>query len=338
MTTQRSHGFNNAAVFSISTVTERSKRVTERTIDTSPYRILDAPEFINDFYLNLLDWTGDRISVALGDTAHFYNTEDCGSNEVYKAQHGYVSCVLNTPTGLLVGESSGNVVLVDAEKESTVTLRNHTVRVGAASMSGNIITTGDKAGNIVSVDVRSNEIAFLSRGHRAEICGLKWSGDLLASGSNDNTARVWKMGSPVSRVLSGHCAAVKALAWCPWRPGVIVTGGGSVDKTLRLWDARDGSCLQTIPVTSQICSILFLSRFKELVTSHGFNDNNLVLWRMAGMKPVATFGLHESRVLHTALSPDQCTVVSLGADNSLKFWKVADKASRPSKRDSIGLR
>ena len=42
-------------------------RRTQRYISQSPERILDAPELVNDFYLNLLDWSCDNIlAVGLG--------------------------------------------------------------------------------------------------------------------------------------------------------------------------------------------------------------------------------------------------------------------------------
>ena len=33
---------------------------------------------------------------------------------------------------------------------------------------------------------------------------------------------------------------------------------------------------------------------------------------------------HKDRVLHLALSPDFSTVVSAGADETLRFWKIFD--------------
>ncbi len=58
------------------------------------------------------------------------------------------------------------------------------------------------------------------RGHEQEVCGLKWSpsGAQLASGGNDNVLHVWDADSsrPAHR-LTAHCAAVKALAWCPFQ-------------------------------------------------------------------------------------------------------------------------
>lgn len=47
--------------------TPMSTKSGSRFIPTNPERILDAPDIINDYYLNLLDWSSDNIvTVALG--------------------------------------------------------------------------------------------------------------------------------------------------------------------------------------------------------------------------------------------------------------------------------
>ena len=33
-----------------------------------------------------------------------------------------------------------------------------------------------------------------------------------------------------------HTAAVKALSWCPWQRHVLATGGGSKDRTLKIFN------------------------------------------------------------------------------------------------------
>ena len=44
-----------------------------------PERILDAPELVNDYYLNLLDWSADnRLAVALGADVYLWNAGKIG--------------------------------------------------------------------------------------------------------------------------------------------------------------------------------------------------------------------------------------------------------------------
>ena len=79
----------------------------------------------------------------------------------------------------------------------------------------------------------------LVNGHQQEVCGLAWSPDgrTLASGGNDNVLNLWSAvaGGCHSEAtpqfaLSEHCAAVKAVAWCPWQSSILATGGGTADR------------------------------------------------------------------------------------------------------------
>ena len=48
-----------------------------RHIPQAPERILDAPELLDDYYLNLLDWSSTNVlGVALGDSIYLWNASD----------------------------------------------------------------------------------------------------------------------------------------------------------------------------------------------------------------------------------------------------------------------
>ena len=50
------------------------KARTARHILTAPERILDAPDLVDDYYLNLLDWSASNLlAVALGQTVYLWN-------------------------------------------------------------------------------------------------------------------------------------------------------------------------------------------------------------------------------------------------------------------------
>jgi cell division cycle 20, cofactor of APC complex len=77
------------------------------------------------------------------------------------------------------------------------------------------------------------------------------------------------------------------------------------------------------------------------VTSHGFSQNQLTVWKYPTLARMAELKGHTSRVLHMALSPDGQTVVSGAADETLRFWKVfaksdAGKTSRGARAGKAG--
>lgn len=105
-------------------------------------------------------------------------------------------------------------------------------------MSGNEIASGSKDSEMIIWDVRQRDTCLRFEGHQQEICGLKWSWDngLLATGGNDNLVFIWepRMGKYIGK-LAEHTAAVKALAWSPHKTSLLATGGGSTDKSIKLW-------------------------------------------------------------------------------------------------------
>lgn len=53
-----------------------SPRKTPRTVSKVPYKVLDAPELADDFYLNLVDWGASGVlAVGLGESVYLWNSE-----------------------------------------------------------------------------------------------------------------------------------------------------------------------------------------------------------------------------------------------------------------------
>lgn len=52
----------------------RSPRKPPRKISKIPFKVLDAPELQDDFYLNLVDWSaGNLLSVGLGACVYLWS-------------------------------------------------------------------------------------------------------------------------------------------------------------------------------------------------------------------------------------------------------------------------
>lgn len=61
-------------------VTKSSKR---SYISKTPERTVDAPDLVDDYYLNLLDWGSSNVfSIALGNTVYLWNASDGSASEL----------------------------------------------------------------------------------------------------------------------------------------------------------------------------------------------------------------------------------------------------------------
>lgn len=341
----------NRVLYSQNTYGSGVRRNKFRHIPQAPEKILDAPALQEDFYLNLIDWgSTNTLAVALAETVYLWNADTGTIDQLCETtEYGdNITSVSWMPDShhLAVGTNRCEVQIWDAEKMSCVRkMRSHTARVGALAWNGHLLSSGSRDAQIHNHDVRIPEhhVATLAA-HSQEVCGLKWSpnGMQLASGGNDNLVCIWDGQNSGHRwtpkyQFDHHQAAVKALAWCPWQTNLLATGGGTADRHLRFWNTNTGTCVNSIDTKSQVCSILWSPNDKELVTSHGFSQNQLTVWKYPSLARMAELKGHTSRVLHMALSPDGQTVVSGAADETLRFWKVfAGDSGRSSRSSYIG--
>lgn len=316
----------------------KTKRIV-RNIPTVPERVLDAPGILDDYYLNLLDWSSSNIlAVALANSVYLWNGNSGQVTELCTLNDGdYIGSLswIGDGSVLALGDSNGTVQLWDVQNEKKLrSMSGHQARVGCLAWNNHILSSGSRTGIIHNSDVRisSHRVASLEF-HSQEVCGLKWSfdGSQLAAGGNDNMVSVWNAAASLDYSFSAHTAAVKAIAWCPWQNRLLATGGGSHDRCIRFWDTQSGTNLHSIDTGSQVTAIAFAKDSRELVSSHGFADNQLIFWRYPSMTKLAEISAHDSRILHMSISPDHSTIVTGAADENLKFWKAFDR------KDNVNL-
>lgn len=309
-----------------------------RHIPTSAEKTLDAPDLLDDFYLNLLDWgSANFLAIALGNLVYLWNALNGDASVLAEVDDdiGPVTSVRWAPDGrhLAVGFNNSHVQIWDSSTSKMVrTLRGHRLRVGSLDWNSNILTTGGMDCLIINNDLRigSHQIGTY-QGHSQEVCGLKWSasGKQLASGGNDNLLYIWNMSMASTNSatqwlhrIAEHTSSVKALAWCPFQSNLLASGGGIGDQSIKFWNSSTGACLSTVNTGSQVCCLLWNRHERELLSSHGFNDNQLILWKYPSMLKLSELYGHTKRVLYMTQSPDGFTVASGAADETLRLWKV----------------
>ena len=303
-----------------------SPRRQLRSVCKTPYRVLDAPELADDFYLNLVDWSSTNVlGVGLGSCVYLWTAHNAAVSKLcdLAPSSDTISSVSWVQKGstLAIGTLAGRLQIYDA---NTLQLQRtyqqaHTQRIGALAWNTHVLSSGSRDRSVHHRDVREASTRPFKRctGHRQEVCGLKWSGDsgasapYLASGGNDNKVCIWDLrgsrrpGAGASNAGIGagsgddgpgdtplwkfheHTAAVKALAWDPHVSGVLATGGGTQDKHIRFWNVLNGSMLHELDTGSQVCSFVRIILCCFLTE---FRQVCNLIWSLTSHELVSTHG------------------------------------------------
>jgi hypothetical protein len=142
-------------------------------------------------------------------------------------------------------------------------------------------------------------------------------GQTLASGSADNTIKLWNWRSrKLLQTLEGHANVVLSEAFSP--DGQTLASG-SADNTIKLWDISRGELLFTLKEHSDIVWSVAFSPDGQTLAS-GSADNTIKLWDISRGVLLHTIRRHSSSVRSVAFSPDGQTLASGSADNTIKLW------------------
>jgi meiosis-specific APC/C activator protein AMA1 len=187
-------------------------------------------------------------------------------------------------------------------------------------------------------------------------------GQVLTAADGNHRVHTIEGQAVIREIVSGaekhrwvHGAAVKAIAFCPWREGLVATGGGSNDKCIHFYHTSSGACLATISVSAQVTSLIWSTTRREIAATFGYaqpeHPYRIAVFSWPECKQVAAIpwegehralyaipypgGPNESKTSReggrglTRTAKEGCIVVA-SSDESVKFhevWTANQKAT-----------
>ncbi|KAI0600458.1 WD40-repeat-containing domain protein [Biscogniauxia sp. FL1348] len=192
--------------------------------------------------------------------------------------------------------------------------------------------------------------AYTRKAHDKDINAIdvNSSSQLFASASQDKLVKIWSIEEgEVQGILRGHRRGVWSVCFAPPNTpvlqgeqgsvagkGVLITGSG--DKTVKLWNLTDYSCLRTFEGHSNsVLKVVWLNippneeRSKKpiLVASAG-GDGLVKVWDVNSGETECTLDNHEDRVWALAVQPESNMIVSGSGDSTVTFWKDTSKETQ----------
>jgi len=191
---------------------------------------------------------------------------------------------------------------------------------------------------------------YTRKAHEKDINALdvNASSQLFASASQDRTVKIWSVQEgEVQGILKGHKRGVWCVRFAPADTpiiqgeggpvagrGVVLTGSG--DKTIKLWNLSDYTCLRTFEGHSNsILKVAWLNRPAEgdkqrraIQFASAGGDGLVKVWDAAAGEAECTLDNHADRVWALTVNPRTNAIVSGSADSTLTVWRDTSSATQ----------
>jgi len=173
----------------------------------------------------------------------------------------------------------------------------------------------------------------LFQGHVAAVNALAFApvGELLASGSDDQTIRLWNPSekNELPQVLADQASPIRSLAFSP---GELTLASGSSDGRIFLWDLSGAEPAYEILEGHQgsVLSLVFSPDGQRLAS--GSADGSVRLWDLITRAEPVVLYQEEDVVWSVTMDGAGRKLAAAGADGLVRIWALDDLAAAPGVR------
>jgi WD40 repeat protein len=238
-----------------------------------------------------------------------------------------------------------------ATKRALTILSGHTATVTAVAFSadGRLLASGSYDQTVRIWDVATGQWLRSLKGHDGSVLSIAFSPAssdsrltqdeassthstvILASGSDDQTVRIWDgVTGQCLKLLQGHTKAVASIAFSS--DGRLLTSGGH-DQVVRLWNVETGQLSKTLHgYTDGIQSIGFIPLVShqqpepsqnQYFLASGGHDQVIRIWDLSTGQVVKRLHQHTDWIRAIAISPDGTLLASGGHDQVIRIWDLS---------------
>ena len=189
-----------------------------------------------------------------------------------------------------------------------------------ALRNGRPVPTPAKEGLMLTYGTAKNSLPLYGHTDRIELVAFDPTGELLLTGSLDQTARLWnaRTGRPL-RVLTDHGGLLTTAVFSPDGRRVLTA---STDGLGRLWEVETGELKVTLRGHTEPLEMGAFSASGDRIVTAG-QDHTVRIWDAATGVELRCLRGHSERVPMAAFVPSGNLVVSGSFDQTVRLWDIS---------------
>nr|XP_028949511.1 WD40 repeat-containing protein HOS15-like isoform X1 [Malus domestica] len=250
-----------------------------------------------------LDWNGEGTMLATGSydgQARIWSTKGELISTLSKHKGPIFSLKWNKKGDyLLTGSCDKTAIVWDVRaEEPKQQFEFHSGPTLDVDWRNNVSFAMSSTDNMIYVcKIGENHPVKTFAGHQGEVNCVKWdpTGSLLASCSDDSTAKIWSMKQEkYVHDLREHSKEIYTIRWSPTGPGTnnpnqqLVLASASFDSFVKLWDVEQGKLLCSLDGHREpVYSVAFSPNGEYLAS--GSLDKSMHIWSLKERKIVKTY-------------------------------------------------
>jgi WD40 repeat protein len=274
-------------------------------------------------------------------TVRLWSAEDGAQVRSFEDHSDWVTCIAFAPDGGTLASASDDKTICVWSLATGVLLRrleghSDPVMSIAISLDGKTLASGSAGRSIRLWNLQDGTMTQSLRGHSGAVLSVAFSpdGKTLASGSKDSSVRVWEIvqDGPCNCTVLGrsdtdsdrHTKSVTSVAFAQ---GGLTVVSGSVDHSMRLWDARDKLPVRTLRGRSNpVTSVAFSPDGQRIAA--GSTYETVRHWTLPDGTSFRSLQDFLGEVTSLSFSPDGQWIAAGCSDKTVRLWSSSDKTVR----------